>query len=540
MEKADSSNGTNTGTSSTNNNAATGSHTKKHTSSNSKGGYNSHFNSHNYGKPPTKALMIRGTNILLISDLNGNLSAINNAVTRSGASSVVCVGDFGFYDRDSVDKNDVPKSSELSEYVHGGNNHERFSVPVYVCYCDKGDARVIAKFRSKEYTIHNLFLVDETSTFTIENVRLLGLGGKFTVSNLFDAGSSTTAGISGNSEYLWTNIIQIGKLVTLADKTHKKDEIRVFLTTQSHNRFISLLAQRIDANVIVSSSHLPSSTAFYPIATMPSKAMVDALEADLVRLRDLWANVEQRVREVANDEVMAYIDEAVKVFDHPFDQSFMYSVLHVGVSGLYTRGHAMLLLRNDNLGFSLAYGNVEKRTTNRKHSSLRSQDSSLGSTKYVKGGKKEFPQKKESSKKKESSQKKDRKERGSRKNSEQTSKSPPMKNGKEDASEAPPVSIQQGQKEDIAKPPQKQSNQQAPSHGKGFAMVLSPKDAWKKDVTEEAVRGIFASSKERIVSVKVDGSTVSVYFPSAADRISAESIIQQKTLCGSRFQIDSV
>ena len=79
-------------------------------------------------------------------------------------------------------------------------NPLHLAVPVFVCYCDKGDPRVIAKLRTGDYTVQNLHLVDETSTQTIGNIRLLGLGGKLTTSRLFDAGTSTTAGISGSAD----------------------------------------------------------------------------------------------------------------------------------------------------------------------------------------------------------------------------------------------------------------------------------------------------------------------------------------------------
>jgi hypothetical protein len=97
----------------------------------------------------------------------------------------------------------------------------RFQVPVYTVWGACEDVRVLEKIRTNEYSIDNLFVLDEASTAAIDvggiRLRLLGLGGAVVLHKLFDNGEGA-ATIAGGQGTMWTTILQIGEMVDTAQK----------------------------------------------------------------------------------------------------------------------------------------------------------------------------------------------------------------------------------------------------------------------------------------------------------------------------------
>lgn len=79
--------------------------------------------------------------------------------------------------------------SELPLYLSGA---KALKVPLYTVWGACEDVSVLEKFRSGEYTIPNLNIIDESATAVIDiggvKLRLFGLGGAIAQHKLFDIG----------------------------------------------------------------------------------------------------------------------------------------------------------------------------------------------------------------------------------------------------------------------------------------------------------------------------------------------------------------
>jgi hypothetical protein len=117
-------------------------------------------------------------------------------------------------------------------------------VPVFTVWGACEDVSILEKFRSKEYSIPNLNIIDEATSHLLEvggvNLRLFGLGGAVVQHKLFDNGEGTMTiygnfwfqlmtlpvtkhliskgvdTIAGGSGTMWTTALQIGELVETA------------------------------------------------------------------------------------------------------------------------------------------------------------------------------------------------------------------------------------------------------------------------------------------------------------------------------------
>ena len=87
----------------------------------------------------------------------------------------------------SIKKHHEPILSELPLFL---NKISSFEVPVYTTWGACEDVRVLEKFRSVEYQVENLFIVDEHDSRLLEvgglKLRLLGLGGAVVMHKLLD------------------------------------------------------------------------------------------------------------------------------------------------------------------------------------------------------------------------------------------------------------------------------------------------------------------------------------------------------------------
>jgi hypothetical protein len=140
--------------------------------------------------------------------------------------------------------------SEFPEFLSG---QKKLKIPVYAVWGACEDVTVLEKFRSKEYSITNLNIIDEATTHLLEiggvSLRLFGLGGAVVQHKLFDCGEGKwfaylkrwyfpylldmdgCAGldtIAGGSGTMWTTALQIGELVETAQSVRGKKSLMTF------------------------------------------------------------------------------------------------------------------------------------------------------------------------------------------------------------------------------------------------------------------------------------------------------------------------
>jgi len=141
-----------------------------------------------------------------------------------------------------IKKHTEPILSELPNFI---NKSASFDIPVYTVWGACEDVRVLEKFRSGEYKVDNLIIVDEHDSHLLEigglKLRLLGLGGAVVMHKLFDNGEGRTT-IAGGQGTMWTTVLQMGELIETALTAFDRSETRIFITHMSPGRE-GLLAQ---------------------------------------------------------------------------------------------------------------------------------------------------------------------------------------------------------------------------------------------------------------------------------------------------------
>lgn len=144
--------------------------------------------------------------------------------------------------KSAIQKHPEPILSELPLFL---NKTSAFEIPVYTTWGACEDVRVLEKFRSQEYDVENLFVVDEHDSRLLEvgglKLRLLGLGGAVVMHKLFDNGEGRTT-IAGGQGTMWTTVLQMGELIETALTTFDRSETRIFVSHMSPGRE-GLLAQ---------------------------------------------------------------------------------------------------------------------------------------------------------------------------------------------------------------------------------------------------------------------------------------------------------
>jgi hypothetical protein len=127
---------------------------------------------------------------------------------------------------------DLPLS-ELPQFLDGSL---KLDVPVYTVWGACEDVRVLEKFRSGEYKVDKLHIIDEARSMLLEiggvKLRLLGLGGAVVMHKLFDNGEGRTT-IAGGQGTMWTTLLQMGELVDTANRVYDPTETRIFITHAS-------------------------------------------------------------------------------------------------------------------------------------------------------------------------------------------------------------------------------------------------------------------------------------------------------------------
>ena len=262
-----------------------------------------------------------GARILCVADVRGQLSSLNQLARQHDATHILHTGDFGFYERSSLDHigdktlRHVLQYSPLIPYAQRGSNFNThmsndianlkravqqadynvvselddfisgklvFDVPVYTVFGACEDVRVLERFRSGQYTVQNLNIVDEASSRLIQigglNIRLLGLGGAVVLHKLFDNGDgrSTIAGSQGTT---WTTALQIGELLQTAERNFSASEVRVLMTHHSPGRegILTQLAHTVKADFTISAGlHFRYGSSYNDYSVGGSTAHVNA------------------------------------------------------------------------------------------------------------------------------------------------------------------------------------------------------------------------------------------------------------------------
>ncbi|KAJ9097676.1 hypothetical protein QFC21_004713 [Naganishia friedmannii] len=223
--------------------------------------------------------------ILCLADIRGDYKRLNKLVEEHDAVAVIHTGDFGFLDGNSPSRmasrilrhvllynplispatrqsylamqhgpelfsklnpdSSKPSSFQLSQLGALLSGELELSVPVFPVYGPLEDIRVLEKFRTGEYEVKNLCVLDESMSRSIEigglKLRLFGLGGGLQMHRIFDNGEGNGT-IAGGNGTIWTTALQIGELVDTAERVYDPSETRILVTHGSIGRD-SLLGQ---------------------------------------------------------------------------------------------------------------------------------------------------------------------------------------------------------------------------------------------------------------------------------------------------------
>ncbi|KAK0629204.1 hypothetical protein B0T17DRAFT_489296 [Bombardia bombarda] len=274
--------------------------------------------------------------VLCIADVRGNLKSLNDLAKSARADYIIHTGDFGFYDDSSLEriaektlkhvaqyspliseqtkkaisqggpgpvKSRFPASElPLSELTLLINGQLKLDVPVYTVWGACEDVRVLEKFRTKEYKVHNLFIIDEAQSLLLDlggvKLRLLGLGGAVVMHKLFDNGEGRTT-IAGGQGTMWTTLLQMGELVDTANRVYDPTETRVFITHASPARegILNQLSVTLKADFSISAGlHFRYGSSYNEFSVNPTLDHYRGkLAASKASFNDVWETVKGEV-----------------------------------------------------------------------------------------------------------------------------------------------------------------------------------------------------------------------------------------------------
>ncbi|KAI9800910.1 MAG: hypothetical protein M1833_003047 [Piccolia ochrophora] len=282
-----------------------------------------------------------GARILCVADVRGHLRSLNELAKQAKADHIIHTGDFGFYDDTSLDRiadktlrhvaqysplisDNVrkaiaglgppgpqtpqvkqrfsPDQLPLSEMPSFLNKTFTFDVPVYTVCGACEDVRVLERFRSKEYQVHNLNIIDEANSRLLDvggiKLRLLGLGGAVVMHKLFDNGEGRTT-IAGGQGTMWTTLLQMGELVDTANRVYDPMETRVLVTHASPARegLLNQLSVTLKADFSISAGlHFRYGSSYNEFSVNPNLDHYRGkLAASKASFNDVWETVKPEV-----------------------------------------------------------------------------------------------------------------------------------------------------------------------------------------------------------------------------------------------------
>ena len=175
-------------------------------------------------------------------------------------------------------------------------------MPVYTVWGACEDVRVLEKFRSKEYKVPNLYIIDEAQSMLLEvggvKLRLLGLGGAVVMHKLFDNGEGRTT-IAGGQGTMWTTLLQMGELVDTANRVYDPTETRIFITHASPARegLLNQLSVTLKADFSISAGlHFRYGSSYNEFSVNPTLDHYRGkLAASKASFNDVWETVKGEV-----------------------------------------------------------------------------------------------------------------------------------------------------------------------------------------------------------------------------------------------------
>jgi hypothetical protein len=192
---------------------------------------------------------------------------------------------------------------QLSELQHFLNKKYTLDVPVYTVWGACEDVRVLEKFRSGEYKVDNLHIIDEANSRLLDvggvKLRLLGLGGAVVMHKLFDHGQGKTT-IAGGQGTMWTTLLQIGELVDTANRVYDATETRVFITHASPARegLLNQLSVTLKADFSISAGlHFRYGSSYNEFSVNPTLDHYRGkLALSKASFNDVWETVKSEVQ----------------------------------------------------------------------------------------------------------------------------------------------------------------------------------------------------------------------------------------------------
>lgn len=216
--------------------------------------------------------------------------------------------------------------SELPLFVtpNQGNATYELEIPVYTVWGACEDVRVLEKFRSREYRIKNLHIIDEAQSMLLEvagvKLRLLGLGGAVVMHKLFDNGEGRTT-IAGGQGTMWTTLLQMGELVDTANRVYDPTETRIFVTHASPARegILNQLSVNLKADFSISAGlHFRYGSSYNEFSVNPTLDHYRGkLAASKASFNDVWETVKAEVEPAiqANDSQQSLLKNALAVVE---------------------------------------------------------------------------------------------------------------------------------------------------------------------------------------------------------------------------------
>jgi len=322
------------------------------------------------GYPP-RVHVIHGAagRIVCVADVRGHIQLLNQVAAEHKAAAIIHTGDFGFYTRESLDRigertlrhvvqyspllssklrsvlldSDEPHAplangpahthlrqmfadhpeAVLSEFPQLLSKQITLDVPVFTVYGACEDVEVLERLRSGEYSVPNLYILDEASTHAIDvgslRLRLLGLGGAVVTHKLFDHGVGNGS-LAGGHGTMWTSMLQIGELIETAQHVYDPAEVRVFVSFASPGRdgLVAQLAHALRADYCLSGGlHLRYVTSYNDFGVY---GQLDTYRAKLsqasTEFQDVWDAVRPQVEAAIDPSQRTLLNHALQVALH--------------------------------------------------------------------------------------------------------------------------------------------------------------------------------------------------------------------------------
>ncbi|OSX60610.1 hypothetical protein POSPLADRAFT_1171705 [Postia placenta MAD-698-R-SB12] len=294
--------------------------------------------------------------LLCIADIRGRVTTLNDLAREANASAIIHTGDFGFFEASSLDRiNDrtlrhltmysplIPAAqrnhllasenppsiirstvgiSMLSEFPLLLSGQMKLDVPVYTVWGACEDVAVLEKFRTGQYEVNNLHILDEATTRCLDiggiKLRLLGLGGALVPHKMFDNGDGH-ATIAGGQGTMWTTALQIGELVDTAQRVFDQTETRLLVTHASPGRegIINQLGLVLRADLTVSAGlHFRYASSYNEFSVQGDfEGLRHKMQIGKEGFDKVWESVKVQVNAVIDEHQRVLLDKALSVVE---------------------------------------------------------------------------------------------------------------------------------------------------------------------------------------------------------------------------------